>query len=240
MSSAVKVVGISIGIISVSYALRRLALRNLTTSTSSSTPKKSGVYTRTGDKGSSSLYNGERRLKSDPVYEALGHQDELNCVLGIAREHCLSIPQNDILTTKLEDIQSQLFDIGAAIATPASKSSINKLQYTEFSSFFTIQLEKWIDELDDKLPPLQFFVIPSGGMACSHLNLARAVCRRTERAVVPLIENKEVHAEVGRYLNRLSDFLFVAARTAAVLDGKKEVLWKKQQPPKEEEEKKKE
>lgn len=179
-----------------------------------------------GDTGLSSLYNGERRTKRDPVFEALGHQDELNAVLGIAREYC-SISRNDALVAKLEEIQCRLFDVGASIATPATRSSDAKLKYTEFGSEFTLQLEDWIDEMDASLSPLQHFVIPSGGLCSVHLNLARTVCRRTERSVVPLIETGEVHPEVGRYLNRLSDMLFVASRVAAMHEGTKEILWRK-------------
>ena len=190
-------------------------------------PKKSQVYTRTGDSGTSSLYNGERRLKYDPVFEALGHSDELNAVLGITREYCIRNGWTEFVE-RLEEIQSRLFDVGAAIATPVQKSSDEKLKYTEFHAIHTERVERWIDEMDAALPPLQHFVIPSGGILSTHINLARTICRRTERAVVPMIQSDEVSPEVGKYLNRLSDFLFVASRAAAAREGIKEVLWRKQ------------
>lgn len=187
--------------------------------------KKSQIYTRTGDNGSSSLYNGERRPKTDLVFEALGHQDELNACIGIAREY--SELHGIGLEDMLAEIQSRLFDLGAAVATPVQTSSEEKRQYTEFESVFTRQIESWIDELDSQLPPLKNFVIPSGGLCSTHLNLSRTVCRRAERSVVPLVLADQVDAEVGRFLNRLSDFLFVAGRTAAAQEGKAEILWTK-------------
>jgi len=125
--------------------------------------RKSPVYTRTGDSGSSSLYNGERRPKSDRAFEALGHQDELNAVLGLAREHC-RVTDNG-LAPMIAEIQSRLFDLGAAIATPAQTSSEEKKEYTRFPAAFTQKVEEWIDEIDGQLPPLTNFVIPSGGLS---------------------------------------------------------------------------
>lgn len=187
--------------------------------------KKSHLYTKTGDKGSSSLYNGERRVKCDPTFEALGNQDELNAVIGIAREHC-SISGNG-LENMLVEIQCTLFDVGAAIATPLENSSEEKKKYVEFSPAFTSQVEEWIDELDASLPPLTNFVIPSGGLSSTNLNFARTVCRRAERSVVPLVLEGHVDGEVGKYLNRLSDFFFAASRVASHKEGKKEIIWKK-------------
>jgi len=189
------------------------------------TPRVEKIYTRTGDKGSSSLYNGERRPKTDLVFEALGHQDELCAVLGVAREFC---EQSDNgLADTLAEIQSRIFDLGAAVATPVQTSSEDKRTYTSFPPHFTRELERRIDIMDESLPPLTNFVIPSGGMSSTHLNLARTVCRRAERAVVPLVRDEQADAECGKYLNRLSDFLFAAARTAAMKEGKQELLWVK-------------
>jgi len=130
----------------------------------------------------------------------------------------------------IAEIQSRLFDVGAAIATPVQNSSDEKLTYTKFSSRFTRDLELWTDELDSQVPPLKNFVIPSGGLCSMHLNLSRAICRRAERAIVPLVAENVVDSEVGRYLNRLSDLLFAASRLAAQKEGKEEILWKKAQP----------
>ncbi len=120
--------------------------------------KKSQLYTKTGDKGTSSLYNGERRLKTDIIFEVLGHQDELNCIVGIAREYCLL--SNNGLSEMLSEIQSRLFDLGAAVATPVQTSSVRKKVYTEFSGLHTAKLEEWIDHLDATVPPIANFVIP--------------------------------------------------------------------------------
>ena len=169
-------------------------------------------------------------MKQDPVFEALGHQDELNACIGIAREYC-ALNNNKDLASKLIEIQSRLFDLGAAVATPVPSSSEAKLRYTEFPPRHTAQLEQWIDEMDAGLPPLTHFVIPSGGLCSTHLHLARTVCRRAERAVVPLVARSEVHTEVGVYLNRLSDFLFVASRVASAHEGTKEIFWRKEMPP---------
>ena len=187
--------------------------------------KKSMLYTRTGDKGTSSLYTGERRSKTDPVFEALGHQDELCAAIGIAREHC-HLNDNG-LGNILVEIQSRLFDLGAAVATPQNTGSPDKLAYTAFDSDQTVVLEEWIDRLDSQLVPLTTFIIPSGGLSSTHLHMARVICRRAERAVVPLVDANEVDAEVGRYLNRLSDFLFIAARTAAFRENREEIEWRK-------------
>lgn len=120
--------------------------------------KKSQLYTKTGDKGTSSLYNGERRLKTDIIFEVLGHQDELCCIVGIAREYC--ILSNNGLDEMLSEIQSRLFDLGAAVATPVQTSSMKKKVYTEFSDQHTARLEEWIDHLDASVPPITNFVIP--------------------------------------------------------------------------------
>ena len=198
--------------------------KTLTTMASTPPPrKKSNVYTRTGDYGMTSLYNGERRTKTDVTFDVLGHQDELNCVIGIARQYC----SENKLDPMLCEIQSRLFDLGCAVATPLNNSSERRLKYTEFSPKHTQILEEWIDELDNELPPLKNFILPSGGLSATHLSLARSICRRAERSVYPLINDHQVDAEVGKYLNRLSDFLFVAARTASYKDGMPETIWKK-------------
>lgn len=225
------------------------------------------MYTRTGDKGSTSLYNGERRSKADPVFEALGHTDELNAQLGVAREHCQQLVDLAELCSQLTVIQSRLLDVGSAIATPIDTSSAAKLSRVTFADAHVVALEKWIDAMDDTLPALRNFILPvrdtsrlyvrlygllvvvqSGGLAAAHLHVARTVCRRAERAVVPLVADGHVPPEVGRYLNRyscmcvtrvcssnvgtwpyrLSDFFFVAARFASAAANAKEVVYKKQ------------
>ncbi|KAG5189201.1 cobalamin adenosyltransferase-domain-containing protein [Tribonema minus] len=185
--------------------------------------KKSLLYTRTGDKGSSSLFSGERRSKADPTFHAIGVTDELNSVTGVARQYCLMAGNG--LELLLEDIQSRLLDVGAAIATPRNQSNDIKLAKTVFPAACTMELECAIDELDSKLPKLKTFILPSGGLAATHLHIARVVCRRAERTVVPLLEAGHVDPEVGRYINRLSDFYFAAARYAALAEGTEERMW---------------
>mmetsp|Transcript_20757 Transcript_20757/g.21410 ORF Transcript_20757/g.21410 Transcript_20757/m.21410 type:complete len:208 (+) Transcript_20757:2-625(+) len=187
---------------------------------------KSNIYTKTGDTGTSSLYNGERRFKTDIIFEVLGHQDELCASIGIAREYCKLT--NNGLNDMLIEIQSRLFDIGACVATPKNNSDEDKIQYVKFNEKHTQQLEKWIDLLDHELPPLRNFIIPSGGLSSTHLNLSRTICRRCERNIFHLIESNQVDLEVGKYLNRLSDFLFVASRIATQREGQEEVIWRKE------------
>ena len=194
------------------------------------------IYTKTGDNGTSSLYDGQRRPKSDDIFGAMGDVDELNSLVGLAREHCAALDSRPapvdcetsvLLSDCLEEIQSRLFDIGAAIATPSSSASERKVALTRFDTGGVARLEGWIDEIDATLPPLRNFILPSGGMASATLHLARTVCRRAERRVVQLAGEGGLEHSVLVYMNRLSDFLFVAARRAALLDGKPETIWKK-------------
>jgi cob(I)alamin adenosyltransferase len=196
-----------------------------------STIKKSPIYTKTGDKGTSSLYNGERKPKDDLVFEALGGVDELNSDLGLAREFCLLHVRDqetrDELAQMIMDVQNRLLDVGASVATPIDNSTEKKLERVKFYEEHLTTLEKWIDLLDHRLPPLRNFILPGGGVCAAQLHVARTVCRTAERRVVPLVREDHVDPIIQRYLNRLSDFLFVAARTATRGEGKEEVIWKK-------------
>lgn len=183
------------------------------------------IYTKTGDKGTAALYNGQRRPKDNDVFHALGDVDELNSAIGVAQEFC-TVDQ-EALQQQLEVIMSRLLDVGSAVATPADSSSQQKLSRVQFPKESTAQLEAWMDAMDDQLPPLRNFILPSGGKAAAHLHLARSVCRRAERSVVPLVRAEAVDPEVGVYLNRLSDYLFTAARFAAQQEGKPEIVYKK-------------
>ena len=117
-------------------------------------------------------------------------------------------------TSQLTEIQSRLLDLGSAIATPLSSGDDSKVARTAFPQASVAQLEAWLDALDARLPALRNFILPGGGLAAASLHAARAVARRAERAVVPLVRAKQADAVVVVYLNRLSDYLFVAARTA--------------------------
>jgi ATP:cob(I)alamin adenosyltransferase len=183
------------------------------------------IYTRTGDKGTTSLFNGSRQSKAASFFEALGDTDELNAQLAVAKEHCKT--RAATLVPQLEEIQSRLFDVGAHIATPKSSSAPDKLQRVAFPEESVATLEGWIDAMEEQLEPLRNFILPGGGLAAAHLHVARTVARRAERHVVGLVEQKDADEVVLRYLNRLSDFFFVAARFAAMKEGAAETLWRK-------------
>ena len=188
--------------------------------------KKSNLYTRTGDDGTSQLFTGERISKSDATFEALGNTDELNAHIGVAIAHCSSTSNG--LESRLEQIQSMLLDVGSAVATPLSSASERKQQRAKFDADTALaHLEAWTDELDSKVPPLKNFILPSGGLSSAQIHVSRAVCRRAERSIVPLVSRGNVDPKVQNFLNRLSDFLFAAARFAAAHDGHPETVYKK-------------
>jgi len=193
---------------------------------SANPPRKVKIYTKTGDKGTTSLFTGERLPKDTDYFQALGDIDEVNAEIGLAREHCLlaNIPT---LPERLEEIQSRLFDMGAHVATPLSKAPQAHKDRTKFDENAVSVLEQWIDEMDAELPPLRNFILPGGGLASAQLHVARAVARRCERCIVPLVLKEDVTLTVEKYINRLSDFLFVAARYAAHKANKPEMIWKK-------------
>ena len=139
------------------------------------------------------------------VFNALGHTDELNACIGVAKEYCIS--SNNGLAPSLSLIQSRLLDLGSAVATPRiNTKSEARIERTSFPKEHVDTVEEWIDQLDVQLPQLKTFILPSGGLSSANLHVARAVCRRAERSVVPLVDAGEVEASVQKYLNRLSDF----------------------------------
>lgn len=173
---------------------------------------KSKIYTRTGDKGTTSLFSGTRVNKNDPFIEALGTVDEGNSSIGLA---IALMPTNSSLNetkAQLELIQHALFDVGASLATPRSCKESKKLEKTRFDNDAIDFLEKWIDEMEAVLPPLHAFILPGGHPAGAALHLSRSLIRRAERCVIPLYEQADVTQTVLVYLNRLSDYLFVVSR----------------------------
>ncbi|ORY93924.1 Adenosylcobalamin biosynthesis, ATP:cob(I)alamin adenosyltransferase-like protein, partial [Syncephalastrum racemosum] len=180
--------------------------------------------------GTSSLYNGERRDKDDIIFEALGTTDELTSNIGMALTFCEEDAVLEPLSQQLEWIQCCLQDVGSNVATPREHSNETRLARTEFDADGSrvAQLEKWIDEMDETLPRLTQFILPSGGRASASLHVARSVCRRAERQVQPLVRDHLCDASSGIFLNRLSDYLFTAARLAALKQGKQEKVYKKQ------------
>ena len=181
------------------------------------------IYTRTGDDGTTGLGNGERRLKSDLRIEAGGAVDEANACVGLARLHTAqAYPAIDAI---LERVQNDLFDLGADLTTPESAEPLG-FEPLRVVASQVAGLERDIDALNSALQPLRSFVLPAGSPASAALHLARTVARRAERALVAARRKpgEIVNPEAVRYLNRLSDLLFVAAR--AVNDnGKTDVLW---------------
>jgi cob(I)alamin adenosyltransferase len=178
------------------------------------------IYTRTGDDGSTALGSGERRPKYDLRVSAYGSVDETNATIGVARLHLSDAQTIDAM---LSSIQNDLFDLGADLAVPQRDGKAERLRVLPSQ---VARLEQDIDTLNTDLAPLNSFVLPGGTAAAAYLHLARTVCRRAERMVVELASqpNEPVTDAAIQYLNRLSDFLFVASR--AVNDnGARDVLW---------------
>lgn len=171
------------------------------------------IYTRHGDAGLTGLANGERIPKSDDRIEAVGTVDETNSVLGVVLSST-GIPSG--IRNSLVRIQNELFDLGAELALPG---------HTAITAESVLRLEAELDELNAALPPLRDFILPGGSPAASACHLARAICRRAERRAWMSTETAEVNPESLKYLNRLSDLLFVIARVLARQEDATEVLW---------------
>ena len=178
------------------------------------------IYTRTGDKGTTGLASGERRKKHDLRVDAYGTVDETNACLGLARLHT----EVDV-DAMLSRVQNELFDLGADLATPETEKPL-PYEPLRILDAQVERLEREIDRLNEALSPLRSFVLPGGSPAAAALHLARTVCRRAERLVVALAEKpgEAVSPAAIKYLNRLSDFLFVASRFVNDRGGG-DVLW---------------
>lgn len=221
---------------------RRVLVRFKSSSSSNSDnslkPKKSTpainhkqiVYTRTGDRGSSGLFTGERRPKDDAVFEALGTTDELSSAIGLAREFLSSSkPFQATIGDQLQTIQCTLQDLQSTVATPKSSAREGHLLRTKWNEDHLAELEDWIDVHSGCLPPLRHFILPSGGgRTAASLHLSRAICRRAERRLVPLLnEDLERLLPALQYLNRLSSYLFTVARVAAREEGFEETVYRR-------------
>jgi cob(I)alamin adenosyltransferase len=179
------------------------------------------IYTRTGDAGTTRLASGAPVSKSSPRVEAYGAVDEANACIGLARLHTTA---DDAFDTLLARIQNELFDLGADLATPPWPDEAPG-QALRIIDSQVERLEREIDAMNETLPALQSFILPGGTPAAAALHLARTVCRRAEREAIRLVEAGEaVDAPALKYLNRLSDLLFVAARYANDR-GRSEVFW---------------
>lgn len=176
------------------------------------------IYTKKGDEGNTSLFGGTRVPKSSKRIEAYGTVDELNSIIGLAASYSLS----DKGYEWTKKVQEQLFVLGADLATPPSSSArINRIDQEAID-----YLERCIDEMDETLDPLKNFILPGGSQQGATLHMARTVCRRAERATVACSETEEVSSLTIKYLNRLSDFLFVLARYENKHIGEREETWK--------------
>jgi cob(I)alamin adenosyltransferase len=176
------------------------------------------IYTRTGDKGKTALFDGTRVLKSHIRVETYGTIDELNSMIGVAIAHLK--PSFAKPKAELEEIQHDLFAIGSALATP-DPLPIEGLENRPKD------FEKLIDRLTSRMPELKNFILPGGGKIGAFLHMARTITRRAERQLVSLMEKEEVDPAISIYLNRLSDLLFTMARYANFVEKKKEITWKK-------------
>ncbi|MDZ4720967.1 MAG: cob(I)yrinic acid a,c-diamide adenosyltransferase [Roseiflexaceae bacterium] len=174
------------------------------------------IYTRTGDDGTTGLWGGLRVAKDSLRVQAYGTVDECNAVLGVARASGLN-PELDLL---IAGIQDQLFVVGADLATPGEAASIPRIGAAE-----VLALEQAIDSLEEQLTPLRQFILPGGSPAAAQLHFARTVCRRAERWTISLAHEEPINDQVLMYLNRLSDFLFTAARAANAQAGIADIPW---------------
>ncbi len=196
--------------------------------------KRTRIYTRAGDTGSTGLVGGERVSKNSPRIETYGTVDELSSAIGVARAHLREASRCDDAVRRIDAwlawTQDMLFNLGAELATPAQHrwADMPLIGAPEVAT-----LERAIDETEDQLEPLHAFILPGGDIAGAHLHLARTICRRAERLLISLREQEpEISGETVRYLNRLSDALFVWARGINLRAGATEAHWNaKSQPP---------
>lgn len=182
---------------------------------------KSSLYTRTGDHGQTSLVDGSRAPKDSLRLEAYGTIDELSSSLGLFASQP-ELP--DEIKGQVADIQNALFEIGSYLATPVSGGGEPKLADIEKH---TNKLEGWIDALDEQTPKMRSFILPGGSEASSRAHVARTVCRRAERRIISLGAREYVDPALIAYVNRLSDYLFIAARYVNFLLGIADIPWKK-------------
>ena len=180
------------------------------------------IYTKTGDRGETGLFDGSRASKASPRVEAYGDVDELNAMLGVALAF---IREDQELRSCLLDIQRDLFVVGAHLADPKARVEAKRGAKVSLTEDKVTQLERWIDHFEEQLPPLRQFILPGGSKGGATLHHARTVCRRAERQVVALSQQVDISSLLIIYLNRLSDFLFVAARLENQRRNYAEIPW---------------
>lgn len=172
---------------------------------------------RVGDSGCSKTVTGDVFPKDYKIFHAIGAAEELLCAIGVAREH--GVEQEHDYTDRLKRIQTIIIDISTAVSLVGSNNG------KTISEIYTTELEEWIKEYSAELPKPEHYVIPGGGVASSSLQLARAICRRAERVLVPLVREEGLDKGAIVYLNRLADFLFVVARIATKRDKRTETIY---------------
>jgi cob(I)alamin adenosyltransferase len=180
------------------------------------------VYTKSGDQGKTQLIGGEKVSKASERIDCYGTIDELNATVGMCLSALEGTGGQEVLDSKLLRIQNELFNVGTQLATP---DATRRETMPDISEEHITQLEEEMDALNEELPDLRSFVLPGGSASSSAFHLARTVCRRAERAVVALADTTDVDARHLKYLNRLSDALFVFGRYSLVADKKPERLW---------------
>lgn len=183
---------------------------------------KSKLYTGTGDSGKTSLVGGTRVSKTCTRLESYGTLDELSSFLGVVAS-CIDCTGK--LRQQILDIQNKLFDIGSYLATAVEPGTSPQCAATKVSDIE--EIESWIDELDADTPRIKAFVIPGGSPAASHCHVARTVCRRAERIILRLAGEEYVDPLMIKWVNRLSDYLFIAARHLNHVSGVEEITWKR-------------
>ena len=183
------------------------------------------IYTKSGDAGETGLFGGGRVPKDDARVDAYGEVDELNAAMGLARGAGLDRE----LDALAQAIQDQLFTVGSVMATPRGTKAAQAIPQVE--ARWVAEMETAIDKFDREIPPLRSFILPGGSAAAAALHLARTICRRAERRVVPLARKDVVDQLLVTYLNRLSDLLFTMARVSNHRAGIKDVVWNPPKPP---------
>lgn len=185
--------------------------------------KLNKIYTRTGDNGTTGLVDGSRVSKADQRLNAIGEVDEVNSALGVAIQALEADGGDAALIAGLRRIQNDLFDLGADIATPGDSFEPSAMELRVVAAQVD-WIEDAIDSANDQLPPLTSFILPGGSIAAGHMHMARAIARRAERALVAAAQVVRINPQALRYLNRLSDYLFVLCRLINVSRGG-DVLW---------------
>lgn len=183
--------------------------------------KKSLIYTKTGDKGTTSLVGGRRVPKTHARLEAYGTIDELNAYLGLL----VTYLEDEADRNFVQQVQNELFVVGSHLATDLEHTPLPPAGILSTDALAAMEQE--IDRLDAQLPPLRAFILPGGSRAASLCHVCRTTCRRGERRIHTLSEQAEVAPEVQAYVNRLSDYLFVLSRKINLDEGKEEICWKK-------------